>query len=423
MKCRAEQSRLSGELNCPANKSYTHRAVFLAALSERNSVIKNILYSSDTNATIEACKAFGAEIKVDKTTLIIANPINFKKSNTVNADNSGTTIRIATAIAALSDQPIMLTGDESLKKRPMQPILDALDTLGARCTSNNGKPPISIQGKIIGGKVSIPGNISSQFISALLICAPLTEKGIILNIENELVSKPYLDATITSMQEFGIKIDTIEKYKKYSIKPQKYNKTEFTVPSDYSSLALLLAAGVMVGEKISIKISKSNLPQGDKLFLKFLKKLGVTLKIQDESIGIEKIEELEGGRFDLSNTPDLLPPLAILALKCKKPLNIINVKHARYKETDRIAIISREMEKIGMSVNEQEDSLTLTKGKEISASEMNCEKDHRLFMAFCIVAMYVGNCSVTHPECVSVSYPEFISEMKKIGAKLEITAV
>ena len=135
---------------------------------------------------------------------------------------------------------LLLTGDESLQKRPMQPFLDALSSIGAQCSSTDGKPPIKIKGKISGGDVSIPGNFSSQFISALLICAPLTENGINLTIEGNLVSKPYLDATIATMRKFGVTVQTLIPYKKYNISPQIYKNTTFTVPIDFSSLALLL---------------------------------------------------------------------------------------------------------------------------------------------------------------------------------------
>jgi len=210
MNCKVGKSKISGQVVCPPNKSYTHRAIFLASLAGNNSRVDNILLSADTIATIDACKKFGAEIEIENSSIIIKNPIKFDAIvPEINSENSGTTIRIASGIASLFSEEIVLTGDSSLQKRPMQPLLDALSSMGAQCSSTDGKPPIKIKGKISGGNVTIPGNFSSQFISALLISAPLTENGINLTIKGNLVSKPYLDATIATMRKFGVSIKTL----------------------------------------------------------------------------------------------------------------------------------------------------------------------------------------------------------------------
>ena len=421
MKCKVEKSKISGQIVCPPNKSYTHRAIFLASLAGNNSKVQNILRSTDTIATIEACKKFGAEIEIENSSIIVKNPIKFDKSvPEINTENSGTTIRIASGIASLFSEEITLTGDASLQKRPMQPLLDALTSIGAQCNSTDGKPPIKIKGKILGGEVKIPGNFSSQFVSALLISAPLTEKGINLSIEGNLVSKPYLDATITTMRKFGVTVQTLIPYKRYNIPPQIYKNTVFLVPIDFSSLALLLSSTVLNGDEITIKGNIGNFPQGDEVFLDILEQLGVTIMINDEEIKIKSPEKLTGGKFDLSNSPDLLPPLAILSLKSSGPIEIFNVKHARLKETDRIAIVSRELKKLGVKIQEKEDGLVLDAHGNLKGAELNSENDHRLFMSFCIAGMYVGDCTVTDPESVSVSYPNFIEEMNRLGAKIQV---
>lgn len=421
MKCKVEKSKISGEIVCPPNKSYTHRAIFLASLAGNNSKVENVLLSADTIATIETCKKFGADIEIENSSIIVKNPIKFDKIvPEINTENSGTTIRIASGIAGLFTEEITLTGDESLQKRPMQPLLDALSSIGAQCQSTEGKPPIKIKGRITGGDVTIPGNFSSQFISSLLISAPLTENGISVSIKDNLVSKPYLDATIATMRKFGVSVQTLIPYKRYNISPQVYKTTSFTVPIDFSSLALLLSAAVLNGDGTIIKGNIGNLPQGDEVFIDILEQLGVTVNIDENEIKIKTPEKLKGGRFDLSNSPDLLPPLAILALNSEKPIEIVNVKHARLKETDRIAITSRELTKIGIRVQEKEDGLVLESSGELNGAELNSENDHRLFMAFCIAGMYVGNCIVTDPESVQVSYPNFVEEMNRIGAIIQL---
>jgi len=419
MNCRVEKSEISGKIACPSNKSYTHRAIFLASLAIDKSIIKNILRSGDTNATINACKNFGVEIKDvgDDITVTSASVLKLH-SNTIDAANSGTTIRIATAISALANDKIVLTGDSSLKKRPMQPLLDALESLGAKCSSSNGNPPISVSGTIKGGEVKIPGNISSQFISALMITAPKLENGLILNIQGKLVSKPYIDATITMMKKFGVEVETKTPYKKYIIPEQNYKATTLTIPSDFSSLALLLSAAVLLGEDLTIQISSGSMPQADEAIIDILEIMGVVITLDKNTIKIKSPEKLGGGKFDLSDSPDLIPAIAILALKTSKPIKIFNVEHARYKETDRIAIIARELTKLGIKVVEKKDGLVLNNSDNLTGADLNSENDHRLFMAFCIAGMYVGNCTISDPESVKISYPNFISEMKRIGCKI-----
>ena len=420
MNCKVEKSKISGEINCPSNKSYTHRGIFLASLAGNNSKVENVLLSADTKATIEACRKFGAIIEIHNSTIVVKKSIKIgTKVPEINTENSGTTIRIAIGIASLFSEKITLTGDSSIQKRPMQPLLDALSSMGAKCSSKDGKPPVTIEGSVSGGEIKIPGNLSSQFISSLLISAPLTQNGINLSIEGDLVSKPYLDATIATMRKFGVTVQTLIPYKKYNISPQIYKNTTFTVPIDFSSLALLLSFTVLNGNNVIIKGSIGNLPQGDEAFIDFLEQLGVSVIISNDEIKVKSPDKLKGGVFDLRNSPDLLPPLAILSLISSEPIEIVNVKHARLKETDRIAILSRELPKIGINVEEKEDGLILESSGNLKSAELNSENDHRLFMAFCIAGTYIGDCVVTDSKSVEVSYPSFIQEMNRLGAKIQ----
>ena len=421
MKCKIEKSDISGEVICPANKSYTHRAIFLSALSDGKSIIKKVLHSRDTNATISACRAFGVEVDESDDTITIENTIGSTVDGSmINAQNSGTTLRIATAIAALSGGTTELTGDDSLKKRPMRPILDSLEELGVNTESDGGKPPITIKGKINGNYVNIKGDISSQFISALLIIGPRLDNGLTIEIDGDVVSKPYIDLTITTMKKFGAEVKVVESYKKYSVEHQIYKPTTFTIPSDFSNLALLLSANILLGDNLKIQISLGELPQGDEEIIDILEKLGVIVTLDDHTITTRSPELLDGGKFDLSSTPDLLPALAILVLKCKSQIQIYKVKHARYKETHRIAIIFKELQKIGVIISEKDDGMILKKGDMLNGVELDSHEDHRLFMAFSIVAMFVGDCIVTDPDSVDVSYPRFVSDMQNCGAKISM---
>jgi len=227
-----------------------------------------------------------------------------------------------------------------------------------------------------------------------------------------------LDATIASMRKFGVTVQTLIPYKSYSISPQIYKQHTFTVPIDFSSLALLLSAAVLNGEDVSIRGNIGELPQGDEVFIDILEQLGVKVNLDEDSITVTPPEKLNGGRFDLSNSPDLLPPLSILALNTSNPIEIVNVKHARLKETDRIAILARELVKLGIKVQENEEGLVLDSPTKLTPAVLNSEKDHRLFMAFCIAGIFVGDCTVTDSESVDVSFPNFIEQMKSIGARI-----
>ncbi|MEM4253582.1 MAG: 3-phosphoshikimate 1-carboxyvinyltransferase, partial [Candidatus Nitrosotenuis sp.] len=175
---------------------------------------------------------------------------------------------------------------------------------------------------------------------------------------------------------------------------------------------------VLVGRDITINASIGDLSQGDEAIIDILGKMGVDVSLHKNTIKVRAPEKLLGGRFDLSNTPDLLPPLSILCLKCQAPLEIYNVRHARFKETDRIAIIARELRKIGVSIKENDDGLVMSPPEKTSGAHLDSEDDHRLFMAFCIAAMYVGDCTVSDPESVDVSYPTFVDDMISVGAKI-----
>jgi 3-phosphoshikimate 1-carboxyvinyltransferase len=220
------------------------------------------------------------------------------------------------------------------------------------------------------------------------------------------------------MKKFGVVVNSEIQYKKYIVKHQIYKPTTFTIPSDFSNLALLLSANVLLGDGLIIDISLGDMPQGDEAIIDILEELGVSVTLNENEITTKSPKMLDGGKFDLGDTPDLLPALAILSLKSSKPIEIFNVKHARYKETDRIAVISRELKKIGVDVEENDDGMILKSTQKFNASELNSENDHRLFMAFSIVAMYIGDCIVTDPDSVGVSYPNFIKDMKNAGAQI-----
>ncbi len=420
MNCSVSKSILSGSITCPPNKSYTHRAIFLASLAGRDSRVTNVLVSGDTMATVQACKAMGASLDIQNDDLTVHDAICPSGDVSIDAANSGTTIRLASAISAVYPCTARLYGDESLQKRPMQPLLDSLKLAGAKCSSTDGCAPLTVSGPMSGGAVSVQGNLSSQFVSALMMAAPLTSRGLDVTIQGEMVSKPYLDMSLATMRHFGVGVRTILPYKRYEIQPQMYRPASFTIPMDYSSMALLLSAAVLCGNDLEILGYMDDLPQGDEVFIDILDMLGVDVYTGNDSTRISNNAKLNGGVFNLGNSPDLLPPLAILALKTSKPITITDTSHARLKETDRISIISSELTKLGVKVKENPDGMVLYPSDSLHGATLNSHDDHRLFMAFCIAAMYVGDCTVTGAESAAISYPNFVNDLKSIGARIDI---
>ncbi len=418
-------SHLNGQITASPSKSYTHRAIILASICEGRSKIKNFLLSRDTIATIEACKLLGATISNDKT-MIIDGKIPLKvPDNIIDVSNSGTTLRIVSSIAALTSKGYsILSGDDSLRNRPMQSLLDALHSLGVRCWSTrlNGFAPLIIEGGgILGGYTTVSGLISSQFLSSLLISTPLAQKKTVIKIEDQLVSRPYVDSTLNVIQHFGGKI--IENNGTFEIPPlQNYTAQSFDVPGDFSSASFILAGGAMSDGEISVNGLNFQLPQGDEAIINILKQMGVdvTINIDKGNVIVNGSNTLVGGDFNLSNSPDLLPVLAILACKCESEVFIRGVKHARFKETDRIAVLAKELPKLGVSVKELEDGLIIKGTNNLKQCILDAYGDHRMAMAFTIIGLTSKKgCQIKGFESIDVSYPTFEEDIHSIGGKLE----
>jgi 3-phosphoshikimate 1-carboxyvinyltransferase len=440
-------SKLDGSVTAPPSKSYTHRAIFLASLANGRSKIRNVLVSRDTIATFDACKIFGAKIRE-----MVSNKENIYEVRgrgrvaftpdvnryIIDAQNSGTTLRFATALAASASKGrIILTGDESLRRRPMQPLVDCLNQLGANCVSldEKGCAPILVDCRgLEGGECSIRGDVSSQFVSALILGCTKAKRETTISVEGDLVSKPYIDSTLSILSKFGGEVKN-RNYKEFLVKPgEEMIPFDFSIPADSSSCALLISAAILSKRKdersdgvVRITGIDNTLPQGDFAFIDMVRKIGANVEVGDSCIEVRPTDELSGGEFNLSNTPDLLPPLAVLSIKMKEPLEIIGIEHARYKETNRIAIIAHELSKIGLHTMEMRDGLVIRNPSDGEGSipkrvKLDAYNDHRLFMAFCALGLGWGKekgLQVDGLESLDVSYPTFIEDLRRLGAKIE----
>ena len=418
------RASLNGNVICPPSKSYTHRVIFISSLVNGSSQIVNPLMSRDTIATINACRAFGAEIKQSDKGLIVSGSASLKvPDDVINVENSGTTMRFVTAISALlKNGYVIITGDDSIRKRPMGPLLSALKQLGVNGFSakGNDKAPIIVQGgEISGNHISIDGSISSQFISGILIAGVCTKSGISLKVIGKQVSRSYIESTLNVMAKFGAKVENSKNYRNYNIVHDKYSPTTFTIPGDFSTAALLLSAGTLAGGEVTVTNLDFSLPQGDSKIIEILKKIGAVISINKNRGTVKTVGtgELDGGEFDLSDTPDLLPVVAILSLKSRNPVRIYGVSHTRYKETDRLRIIASEFRKFGVKTKIHPDEITIVSPKKLKNAHLDSHNDHRLFMSFVIASMMTEKSIVDGLESVDVSYPSFVQDMKKIGAK------
>ncbi|AKB76569.1 5-Enolpyruvylshikimate-3-phosphate synthase [Methanosarcina horonobensis HB-1 = JCM 15518] len=424
MRVSINKSSVKGEVFAPPSKSYTHRAITLAALSEE-AVIHRPLLSADTLATIRASEMFGASVKQEEENLIIRG-FNGKPTvpdNVIDAANSGTTLRLMTAIAGLTDGITVLTGDSSLRTRPNGPLLEVLNRLGAKACSTRGneRAPIVVKGGLEGKEVSIDGSISSQFISALLIACPLAENNTTVSIIGKLKSRPYVDVTIEMLELAGVKIHTDENKGMKFIIPgkQKYNLKEYTIPGDFSSASYLLAAAAMTeGSEVTVKNLFPS-KQGDKLIIETLKQMGADIT-WDREAGIVTVRggrKLKAITFDAGATPDLVPTITVLAAVAEGTSRIENAEHVRYKETDRLRALAIELPKMGVKLKEEKDSLTIT-GGQLKGAAVHGWDDHRIVMALSLAGMVAGNTTIDTTESVSISYPDFFKDMRNLGAKI-----
>ena len=334
--------------------------------------------------------------------------------NVLDLENSGTTLRIMTSVAALSPHWTVLTGDKSLRGRPMEDLLQSLHNLGvtAFSTRNNGMPPIVVKGGFKGGSTFINGNISSQFISSLLIASPHAENPVEIKIKGGFISQPYVELTLEVMQNFGVEVEYQKSAPSFKLNPQIYGKTEYTVEGDYSSASYLIAAAAALESDLTVKNLHRNSKQGDRFILDVVQEMGCEVKVKKDEVKIYGQGNLQGVDVDLRNAPDLLPTVAALGAIAQGTTRITGVEHARYKETDRIHTCALELNKLGVGVQETKDGLII-KG-EASGGVVDSHHDHRLVMAFYVIGLKVGGVKIRNASVYEVSYPDFPSVMKKL---------
>jgi 3-phosphoshikimate 1-carboxyvinyltransferase len=472
MEITVSQSAVSGSARAPLSKSYTHRAILAAGYGEGRTVVRGPLLSADTRATARAIDAFGGRVERESAAEDDRDDVESDDSgdttptlfvdgfggapgvpeDVLDCANSGTTMRLVTATAALCSGLVVLTGDESLRSRPQGPLLQAIRDLGGRAESTraNGQAPLVVGGRaemgleaektetmagsaerssaagrvpIGGGEVSIPGDVSSQFVSALLMAGGVTENGIEVELATDLKSAPYVEITREVLADFGVATERTGTG--FSVPGgQRYRPADgtYTVPGDFSSASYLLAAGALAAENRVAVEGLYPSAQGDSAIVDVLDRMGATI-VWDREAGTITAEKsaLSGIDVDVSDTPDLLPTIAVLGAAAEGETRIENCEHVRYKETDRVAAMAAELEALGASVTEQENSLAIDGGNsELEGTRVSGYADHRIVMALSTCGLIAaGETTVSDAEHVDVSFPDFFDELAALGAGID----
>ena len=426
MKLIVRKSRLKGTVVIPASKSHTIRAVAIASLAAGESLIRNPLVSSDTQSAVDCYRALGAQIDTSDSKLWrvagtggqITTP-----QQPIDVGNSGTTLRIAIGSAALahSGQTTTFTGDEQTQTRPVGPLMDALGDLGAKCKSikNNGRVPVEITGPLMGGKTAIAAS-TSQYLSSLLLCAPLAPNDTEINVT--LLNEPgYVQMTLDWLDKQGIAYEN-QQFHKFKIKGnQSYKAFDATIPADFSSATFFLCAAALLADEVTLLGLDFSDSQPDKAVVDYLKEMGANISIKPNSVTV-KAAALKGIELDMNQTPDALPAMAVTAAFAEGQTRLVNVAQARGKETDRIKYMAEELKKMAVDVEELPDGLIINNSRPKSA-KLNGRADHRIVMALSVAAMAIdGQCTIDTAEAISVTFPDYVKLMKQLGADMQLTA-
>jgi 3-phosphoshikimate 1-carboxyvinyltransferase len=423
MKLKVEKSRLNGTVAIPGSKSHTIRAVAIASLAEGESLIQRPLSSSDTLSAVSCYRALGADIDTSDPDLWKVTGTGGKitaPDGIIDVGNSGTTLRIAIGSAALArpGRGTTFTGDEQIQSRLIEPLMNSINELGAKCRSlkNNGKAPLEVIGRIKGGKTSIAA-FTSQYLSSLLLCTPLAPAD--TEIDVTLLNEPgYVQMTLDWLDKQQIEYEN-HQMKKFKVKGnQKYKAFDLPVAADFSSATFFLCSAALLADEVTLLGLDFSDSQPDKAVVNYLKEMGADIQIESDSVKI-RASQLKGTEIDMNATPDALPAMAVTAAFAEGETRLVNVPQARNKETDRIACMATELQKMNVDVEELPDGIIIRHSR-LKPAQLHGWADHRIVMALSLAAMALdGKCVIDTAEAMNVTFPSYVELMKSIGAKME----
>ena len=418
------RSRVAGTVRAPPSKSYTHRAILAAGYGAGETLVRSPLRSADTKRTMAAVESFGGSVEDGENDTLSITGFGGRPEtpdDVLDCGNSGTTTRLVTAAGALCDDLAVLTGDASLRSRPHGPLLAAVESLSGRAesTRRNGRAPLVVGERMTGGRTKMPGNVSSQFVTALLMAGAVTEEGIEVELTTELKSAPYVDVTREVLDDFGVTAsETAAGYAADG--EQSYVADAYDVPGDFSSISYLLAASAVAGADGGVVVEGAReSAQGDTAIVDVVERMGGSVH-WDREVGELHTDraDLTGIEVSVADTPDLLPTIAVLGAVAEGETRIVDAEHVRYKETDRVSAMAEELTSMGAKVTEEPDTLTIH-GDETSlhGAQVDGRGDHRIVMALAVAALATeGETTIAGGEHVDVSFPDFFATLVGLGA-------
>ncbi|NLV25623.1 MAG: 3-phosphoshikimate 1-carboxyvinyltransferase [Methanomicrobiales archaeon] len=409
-------------LSAPASKSYTHRALILAALADGESKIIGQLDADDTRMTARALMQLGVRIEWSKECIRVygrGGSLSIPGA-AIDIQDSGTSMRLLTTVSLLAKGPVILTGSPRMQERPVGVLVDTLNSAGAKISylKNNGFPPIKIEGSVPSGEITIDGSISSQFISSILLSVPYAKEEVRLHLTGEPVSLPYIMMTIDSMQAFGasVSLDKKDNEPVFIVSPKhQYQPRRFSIEGDFSSCSYWFALAAILGGSATIQGLNPCSAQGDRRFLDVLEKMGCTRTITGDAITISRDIKvpLKGIDVDMADCPDVVQTVCMVAAVSQSPTRIFGVHHLRMKESDRIAAIAKGLTGLGGNVVTKEDEVIIYP-KPLHGGVIHPENDHRTAMSFAILGCAIGDVTILDAGCVTKSYPKFWEELRRI---------
>jgi 3-phosphoshikimate 1-carboxyvinyltransferase len=416
MKKYLKPSTIEGNVKAPASKSMLQRALAMGLLAKTTTRISNVTYSSDCKAALQVIEALGARTRTGLEDVLVEGGLH-PTGEILNCGEAGLSIRMFAPIAALWHKKLTLTGVGSLLSRPVSMIENPLKQLDVQVKTNNGFPPLTVQGPLCGGEAKVDGSVSSQLLTGLLIALPVAPSDSVLRVDS-LKSTPYIDMTIAGLKSFGVEVRHSD-YKEFYIKGNQAYTTadgEYWVEGDWSGASFLLVAGA-VGGTVTVEGLNTASPQADRRIIDALKAAGAEISMSGHSVTVSR-KRLDAFSFDATHCPDLFPPLAALACNCSGESVIKGVERLYHKESNRAEALLKEFNGIGGNL-QVEGNRMIIRGASLGGGTIDSHNDHRIAMAGAIAAIKAdGNISIHEPQCVAKSYPGFFSDFQAIGGNI-----
>ncbi|MEX0710880.1 MAG: 3-phosphoshikimate 1-carboxyvinyltransferase [Pirellulales bacterium] len=413
---------LVGSVRPPGSKSLTHRALVCAALAEGDSTLHGALDSEDTQVMVEGLRRLGFGVDFDRSSGRVAVRGAAGRVPAKGADlyvaNSGTTIRFLAALTTLGHGTFRLDGTPRMRQRPIGDLIDALRQLGADADSehDNGCPPVIIRARgLPGGKATVRGDVSSQFLSGLLMAAPCAEQPVELSVKGDLVSRPYVRMTLEVMAAFGIEVEPIEGQCFKLPAPAAYQSCEYRIEPDASAASYFFAAAAISGGRVTVEGLSRDSIQGDVAFVDLLQRMGCQPLFEHDRITVAA-GPLKGIEADMNAISDTVQTLAAVALFADGPTTIRGVAHIRHKETDRIAALSAELRRLGAHVDERGDGLCIEPAA-LHGATIETYQDHRMAMSLALVGLKTPGVIIRDPACTAKTYPKFFEDLAGLGSR------